>query len=158
MFSIRKRLEPIEKAYAISLPAWIYTVLVNNISSNSPDIPSACLQIHLFLCFASFLAAAKENQAILSEFGELIFLGTLSLCVKLNSIFFVAAIGLLSLGVALTRIGTPEARRQQTSALRDFGSRSSLLALDSAWNHHLGISPLPFDISCGTRGMESSKG
>ena len=65
----RKRLEPIEKAYAISLPAWIYTVLVNNISSNSPDIPSACLQIHLFLCFASFLAAGEESQAILSEFS-----------------------------------------------------------------------------------------
>ena len=107
VLSIRKRLEPIEKAYAISLPAWIYTLLVNNISSNSPDIPSACLQIHLFLCFASFLAAAKESQTILSEFGELIVLGALSLCVKLNSIFFVAAIGLLSLGVALTRIGAP---------------------------------------------------
>ena len=107
VLSIRKRLEPIEKAYAISLPAWIYTVLVNNVSSNSPDIPSACLQIHLFLCFASFLAAAKESQTILSEFGELIVLGALSLCVKLNSIFFVAAIGLLSLGVALSRIGAP---------------------------------------------------
>ena len=107
VLSIRKRLEPIEKAYAISLPAWIYTLLVNNISSNSPDIPSACLQIHLFLCFASFLAAAKESQTILSELGELIVLGSLSLCVKLNSIFFVAAIGLLSLGVALTRIGAP---------------------------------------------------
>jgi hypothetical protein len=107
VFSIRKRLEPIEKAYAISLPAWVYTVLVNNISSNSPDIPSACLQIHLFLCFASFLAAAKEGQAILSEFGELISIGTLSLCVKLNSIFFVAAIGLLSVGLVLTRIGAP---------------------------------------------------
>ena len=61
--AMRKRLEPIEKAYAISLPAWIYTVLVNNISGNSPDIPSACLQIHLFLCFASFLAA-RGSQAI----------------------------------------------------------------------------------------------
>jgi hypothetical protein len=107
VLSIRKRLEPIEKAYAISLPAWIYTLLVNNISSNSPDIPSACLQIHLFLCFASFLAAAKESQAILSELGELILLSALSLCVKLNSIFFVAAIGLLSVGVALIRIAAP---------------------------------------------------
>ena len=113
VFSLRKRLEPIEKAYAISLPAWIYTVLVNNISSNSPDIPSACLQVHLFICFASFLAVAKEGQAILSEFGELILLGTLSLCIKLNSIFFVAAIGLLSLGVALTRIGAPRILRSK---------------------------------------------
>ena len=37
----------------------------------------------------------------------MIVLGALSLCVKLNSIFFVAAIGLLSIGVALTRIGAP---------------------------------------------------
>ncbi len=107
VLAMRRRLEPIEKAYAISLPAWIYTLLINNISSNSPDIALACLQIHLFLCFASFLAAAKESQAFISEFGELILLGALGLCVKLNSIFFVAVIGLLSIGVALTRIGAP---------------------------------------------------
>ena len=64
VFVMRKRLEPIEKAYAISLPAWIYTLLINNISSNSPDIALACLQIHLFLCFASFLAA-RGSKAIL---------------------------------------------------------------------------------------------
>ena len=33
LFVLRKRLEPIEKAYAISLPAWIYTLLINNISA-----------------------------------------------------------------------------------------------------------------------------
>ena len=106
VFVMRKRLEPIEKAYAISLPAWIYTLLINNISANSPDIALACLQIHLFLCFASFLAA-RGSKAILLQLSELIILGALSLCVKLNSIFFVAAIGLLSIGVALTRIGAP---------------------------------------------------
>jgi hypothetical protein len=104
LLELRKRLDPIEKAYAISFPAWIYTVLTVNISSNSPDIPSACLQIHLFLCFASLLAA-KESEAMLSEFGQLIILGALSLCVKLNSVFFVAAIGLISVAVALVRIG-----------------------------------------------------
>jgi hypothetical protein len=118
VLAMRKRLEPIEKAYAISLPAWIYTVLANNISSNSPDIPSACLQIHLFLCFASFLVAGKESPAIVSEFGELIVLGALSLCVKLNSIFFVATIGLLSIGVVVIRIG----------AARLLGSRQLLYA------------------------------
>ena len=106
VFVMRKRLEPIEKAYAISLPAWIYTLLINNISGNSPDIALACLQIHLFLCFASFLAA-RGSKAILLQLSELIILGALSLCIKLNSIFFVAAIGLLSIGVALTRIGAP---------------------------------------------------
>jgi len=102
LLAIRKRLDPLEKAYAISLPAWIYTLLSVNISSNSPDIPSACLQIHLFLCFASFLAR-KEGKAVLGEFSELVLLGTLSLTVKLNSVFFVAAIVLLSVAVVWNR-------------------------------------------------------
>jgi hypothetical protein len=106
LFLLRRRLEPIEKAYAISLPAWIYTLLINNISGNSPDIALACLQIHLFLCFAAFLAA-KGSPAIRLQLSELIILSALTICVKLNSIFFSAAIGLLSIGVALTRIGAP---------------------------------------------------
>jgi hypothetical protein len=110
VFVMRRRLEPIEKAYAISLPVWIYTLLINNISGSSPDIALACLQIHLFLCFASFLAA-RGSQAIRLQLSELIILSALSICVKLNSIFFVAAIGLLSIGVALTRIGAPRLLR-----------------------------------------------
>ena len=106
LFVMRRRLEPIEKAYAISLPAWIYTLLINNISGNSPDIALACLQIHLFLCFASFLAA-RGSKAIRLQLSELIILSALTVCVKLNSVFFSAAIGLLSIGVALTRIGAP---------------------------------------------------
>ena len=43
----------LEMAYAISLPAWIYTLLGNNISSGSPDVASSCLMIHLFLTFAA---------------------------------------------------------------------------------------------------------
>ena len=106
LFLLRRRLEPIEKAYAISFPAWIYTMLINNISGNSPDIALACLQIHLFLCFASFLAA-KGSPAIRVQLAELIALCALSVCVKLNSVFFAVAIGLLSIGVALTHIGVP---------------------------------------------------
>jgi hypothetical protein len=121
VFVLRKRLEPIERAYAISLPAWIYTLLINNISANSPDIALACLQIHLFLCFASFLSA-RGSKAILLQLSELIILGALSLCIKLNSIFFVAAIGLLSIGVALTRIGAP----------RFFGGKQVLYATFAA--------------------------
>jgi hypothetical protein len=109
----RKRLDPIEKAYAISLPAWIYTLLTVNISSNSPDIPSACLQIHLFLCFASFLAA-KESETILGEFGQVTVLGALSLCVKLNSVFFVAAMGVISVVIAIARIGPQPFANKQT--------------------------------------------
>ena len=81
---MRRRLEPIEKAYAISLPAWIYTLLISNVSANSPDVGLACLQIHLFLCFASFLAA-RGSQAVRLELTELIILCALSVCIKLNS-------------------------------------------------------------------------
>ena len=110
LFLLRRRLEPIEKAYAISLPAWMYTLLINNISGNSPDIALACLQIHIFLCFASFLAA-RGSQAVRLQLSELLILSALSVCVKLNSVFFSAAIGLLSIGVALTRIGAPRLLR-----------------------------------------------
>ena len=133
VFVLRRRLEPIEKAYAISLPAWIYTLLINNISSNSPDIALACLEIHLFLCFASFLAA-RGSKAVLVQLSELIVLSALCLCVKLNSIFFVAAIGLLSIGVALTRIGPPRLLRGKQAALRHSRSAGSLPAMDSARN------------------------
>ena len=110
LFVLRKRLEPIEKAYAISLPAWIYTLLINNISGNSPDIALACLQIHLFLCFASFLVA-RGSPAVRLQLTELIILSALTVCVKLNSAFFSAAIGLLSIAVALTHIGAPRLLR-----------------------------------------------
>ena len=86
LLELRGRLEPIEKAYLISSPAWIYTLLTANISSNSPDIPSACLQIHLFLCFASFLAA-KDTRPSRDEFTVLLILAALSLSVKLNRLF-----------------------------------------------------------------------
>jgi hypothetical protein len=106
LFLLRRRLAPIEKAYAISLPAWLYTLFINNLSGNSPDIALACLQIHLFLCFASFLVA-RGSPAVRLQLSEIITLCALSVCVKLNSVFFAAAIGLLSIGVALTYIGVP---------------------------------------------------
>jgi hypothetical protein len=104
LLELRGRLAPIEKAYLISLPAWIYTLITANISSNSPDIPSACLQIHLFLCFASFLAA-EEPVSMRDEFGVLIVLTALSFTVKLNSAFFVATISLLAPAVLVARAG-----------------------------------------------------
>ena len=103
-FKIRTPLEPIEMAYVISMPAWIYTLLSANISSNSPDISSACLQIHLFLCFASFLAA-KDGRAIQGEFSTLLVLIALSLSVKLNSLFYVATLGVISAAVVAARSG-----------------------------------------------------
>jgi hypothetical protein len=101
---LRRPLEPIEKAYLISLPAWIYILLTVNISSNSPDIPSACLQIHLYLCFASFLADTEEKTRR-SIFGTLLILAALSLSIKLNSVFLLAAIAVLALAVLLVRSG-----------------------------------------------------
>jgi hypothetical protein len=101
---LRRPLEAIEKAYLISLPAWIYTLLTVNISSNSPDIPSACLQIHLYLCFASFLADTEE-KARRSLFGTLLILAALSLSIKLNSVFLAATIAVLVLAVLLVRSG-----------------------------------------------------
>lgn len=104
LLEFRGPLEPIEKAYLISSPAWIYTLLTVNISSNSPDIPSACLQIHMFLCFASFLAA-KDNVSLRGAFVTLLILAALSLSVKLNSAFLVATMGVLALAVLIVRCG-----------------------------------------------------
>ncbi len=84
----------------------MYTLLINNISGNSPDIALACLQIHIFLCFASLLAA-RGSLAVRLQLGELIILSALSVCLKLNSIFFAAAIVLLSTGLAWRHIGVP---------------------------------------------------
>jgi hypothetical protein len=109
---MRRPLEPIEKAYLISMPAWVYTLLTPNISSNSPDINSACLQIHLFLCFASFLAA-DGDRALRREFSTLLVLIALSLSVKLNSLFYVATIGAISIVVVMTRSGPLLLRSRQ---------------------------------------------
>jgi hypothetical protein len=121
LFVLRRRLEAIEKAYAISLPAWIYTLLINNISGNSPDVVLACFKIHLFLCFASLLAA-RGSSAVRLQLTELIVLCALSICVKLNSVFFAAAIGLLSIGVALTHIGVPRLFRRKQAIYATLGA------------------------------------
>jgi hypothetical protein len=104
LLELRRPLEPIEKAYLISLPAWIYTLLTVNISSNSPDIASACLQIHLYLCFASFLAETEEKTRW-SAFGTLLVLAALSLSIKLSSAFLVATISALAVAVMIVRVG-----------------------------------------------------
>ena len=78
-------------AYAISLPAWIYTLLGNNISSGSPDVTSSCLMIHLFLTFAAFIMTADMTERI-QLFGALLLLGAVCLCVKLNTLGMVAGV------------------------------------------------------------------
>src|SRR4029077_12098747 len=76
---------PLEFAYAISLPAWIYTLLGNNISSGSPDVTSSCLMIHLFLTFAAFIMTVDMAERT-QLFAALLLLGAVCLCVKLNTL------------------------------------------------------------------------
>jgi hypothetical protein len=82
---------PLEFAYAISLPAWIYTLLGNNISSGSPDVTSSCFIIHFFLSFAAFVMSADRMERA-RTFGDLWVLGAVCLCLKLSSLGVVAGI------------------------------------------------------------------
>ena len=90
-----RRRSPLEIAYAISLPAWIYTLLGNNISSGSPDVTSSCLMIHLFLAFAAFIMTADKVERA-GMFGDLWVLSAVCLCIKLNTLGIVAGV----LGIA----------------------------------------------------------
>lgn len=87
----RAQRSPLEIAYAISLPAWIYTLLGNNISSGSPDVTSSCLLIHLFLAFAAFIMTADRLERA-RLFGDLWLLGAVCICVKLNTLGMVVGI------------------------------------------------------------------
>ena len=82
---------PLELAYAISLPAWVYTLLGNNISSGSPDVTSSCLMIHLFLSFAAFVMTADRGERT-GTLGELWVLGAICVCLKLNALGMVLGI------------------------------------------------------------------
>ena len=82
---------PLEVAYAISLPAWIYTLLGNNISSGSPDVTSSCLMIHLFLVFAAFIMTADQTERA-RLFGDLWLLGAACISLKLNALGMVLGI------------------------------------------------------------------
>jgi hypothetical protein len=84
------RAETIEVAYAVSLPAWIFTFLTGDSSSASPDCVSACLMLHYFLVFACFVLQRDEEPR--TNLGEIIFLGVLCLCIKLNSLGLVIGI------------------------------------------------------------------
>jgi hypothetical protein len=87
----KTRRPPLEVAYAISLPAWIYTLLGNNISSGSPDVTSSCLIIHLFLTFAAFIMTADRTDRG-RLFGDLWLLGAVCLCIKLNTLGMVVGV------------------------------------------------------------------
>ena len=95
------RAEAIEVAYAISLPAWIFTFLMADSSSASPDSISACLMLHTFLIFASFVLSRDEESR--ASLGEIILLGSLCLCVKLNSLGLVVGIWLACAAILVQR-------------------------------------------------------
>ena len=90
-FKRRGRRSWLEIAYAISLPAWLYTLLGNNISSGSPDVTSSCLMIQLFLTFAAFIMTVDKAERT-QLFGALLLLGAICLCVKLNTLGMVAGV------------------------------------------------------------------
>ncbi len=85
-----ERVKTIEVAYGVSLPAWVFTFVTGDTSSASPDCISACLMLHFFLVFASFVVSREEER--LPSLGEILFLGALCLCIKLNSLGLVIGI------------------------------------------------------------------
>jgi hypothetical protein len=81
----------LEIAYAISLPAWIHTLVGNNISSSSPDVTSSCFLIHLFLAFAAFVMTPDHSERA-RLFGDLWILSAICVCLKLNTLGMVVGI------------------------------------------------------------------
>jgi hypothetical protein len=83
VFAIRKQpgATPIETAYAISLPAWLFTLANAHISSASPDCIISCLCIHLFIVFAAFVASNDQQERV-THLSEIMLLGAACIVVK----------------------------------------------------------------------------
>jgi hypothetical protein len=90
-FAKKPAAQPIEIAYAISLPAWIFVLVSGNSSSASPDSISFCLLLHLFLIFSCFIGSS-DNPERSRNFGEILFLGATCLCVNPTSLAFVGGV------------------------------------------------------------------
>ena len=91
--------QPIEVAYAVSLPAWIFIFVGGDTSSATPDCTSACLMLHFFLIFACFMFAREQERR--HYLGEILFLGALCICIKLNTLGLVAGIWALCIVMLL---------------------------------------------------------
>ncbi len=83
VFAIRKQpgATPLETAYAISLPAWLFTLANAHISSASPDCIISCLCIHLFIVFAAFVASTDQQERV-AHLSEIMLLGAACIVVK----------------------------------------------------------------------------
>ena len=98
-FGKKHAARPIEIAYAISLPAWIFVLVSGNSSSASPDSISFCLILHLFLVFSCFIASTDQQERS-QNLSEILFLGATCLCVNPNSLAFVGGT-VIACGVSL---------------------------------------------------------
>ena len=126
-----RRSTPIEVAYAMSLPAWIFVLLGSNISGASPDGVSSCLMLHFFLIFACFIVS-RSDEELCWRLGEILFLGALCLCVSLNSLGLVGG-ALAVVGVRLFRSERKASVFQAETAGRDDSTlRCRLIDLDGS--------------------------
>ena len=138
------RAQPIEVAYAISLPAWIFVLVSGNSSSASPDSISFCLMLHLFLVFACFLVSGDTPERS-RNLGEILFLGATCLCVNLNSLAFVGGIVIVC-GVSLL-LGQrrASAHLRQKSSSHDGSLSSATYDMGRAWHCPFRLSVLSLE-------------
>jgi hypothetical protein len=94
---------PIEVAYAVSAPVWIFTLANANISSASPDCIISGLSVHLFLIFASFVASEDAERE--RDLAELLLLGAACVAVKSSCLGLVVAVWAVCIAVVLLRKG-----------------------------------------------------
>ena len=93
---------PIEVAYAVSAPVWIFTLANANISSASPDCIISSLSLHLFLIFASFVASQQTAQKEY-DLAELVLLGVACVAVKSSCLGLVVAVWAVCITMVLLR-------------------------------------------------------
>jgi hypothetical protein len=96
---------PLEVAYAVSAPVWIFTLANANLSSASPDSIISSLSLHLFLIFVSFVVSEQAAQQEY-DMAELLLLGVACIAVKSSSLGLVVAVW--GVCVALILLGKRE--------------------------------------------------
>ena len=95
---------PLQVAYAVSLPAWLFTLANAHISSASPDCIISCLSIHFFLVFASFVVTTDQHGRAI-DFSELLLLGAACIVVKSICVGLIVAVWAVCLVSILRRSG-----------------------------------------------------